>query len=150
MTVDERHDPHQLDDPSSGAGRAPESRELTDVTGHSNYLAPDSISQYNMSVIVAGSKTRPSQWRGPVSWEPNYPVHASDNMTTTVPLRARSVTGTLGVSDADGRRRRQLPRCRPAGHVRRRHGISRAISKRRTPGLCGCRQAAALVEPKLP
>ncbi|MGH3914681.1 MAG: alpha/beta hydrolase [Pseudonocardiaceae bacterium] len=50
-------DPNQLDgltDLSSSAARTPDGRELTEVTGHSNYLAPDSTSQHNMSVVVAG------------------------------------------------------------------------------------------------
>ena len=54
-------DPNQLDgltDLYSGAARSPDGRELTEVTGHSNYLAPDSTSQYNMSVVVAGLAER--------------------------------------------------------------------------------------------
>lgn len=54
-------DPNQLDgltDLSSGAARTPDGRDLTEVTGHSNYLAPDSTSQHNMSVVVAGVTNR--------------------------------------------------------------------------------------------
>lgn len=50
-------DPNQLDgltDLSSGAARTPDGRELAEVTGHSNYLAPDSTSQYNIGAVVAG------------------------------------------------------------------------------------------------
>ena len=50
-------DPNQLPgltDLYSGDGTASDGRELNEVTGHSNYLAPDSTSQYNMSVVVAG------------------------------------------------------------------------------------------------
>ncbi|HEY2763445.1 MAG TPA: alpha/beta hydrolase [Pseudonocardiaceae bacterium] len=54
-------DPNQLDgltDLSSGAARTPDGRQLNEVTGHSNYLAPDSTSQYNISTIVAGVPDR--------------------------------------------------------------------------------------------
>ncbi|MDQ3761622.1 MAG: alpha/beta hydrolase family protein [Actinomycetota bacterium] len=36
----------------------PDGRRLTESTGHSDYLTPDSTSQYNMSVIVAGLHDR--------------------------------------------------------------------------------------------
>ncbi len=54
-------DPNQLDgltDLYSGPGTAPHGAELKEVTQHSNYLAPDSTSQYNMSVVVAGLADR--------------------------------------------------------------------------------------------
>ncbi|MGQ0776292.1 MAG: alpha/beta hydrolase [Pseudonocardiales bacterium] len=54
-------DPNQLDgltDLSSAAARTPDGRELTEVTGHSNYLAPDTTSQHNMSVVIAGTDDR--------------------------------------------------------------------------------------------
>lgn len=54
-------DPNQLDgltDLSSGAARTPDGRELTEVTGHTNYLAPDSTSQYNISMVAAGVDDR--------------------------------------------------------------------------------------------
>lgn len=54
-------DPNQLDRIThlySGAAQAPDGRTLTEVTGHSGYLTPDSTSQYNMSTIVAGVSDR--------------------------------------------------------------------------------------------
>ncbi|MGH3698814.1 MAG: alpha/beta hydrolase [Pseudonocardiaceae bacterium] len=51
------HDPNQLDDLTdlySGASTNLDGERLQEVTGHSNYLTPNSTSQYNMSIVVAG------------------------------------------------------------------------------------------------
>ncbi|MGQ0774613.1 MAG: alpha/beta hydrolase [Pseudonocardiales bacterium] len=72
-------DPNQLDGITNLSAREHtlDGRQLTEVTGHTNYLTQDSTSQYNMGVIVAGVGQRAIQgdndgagdWlRKPASW----------------------------------------------------------------------------------
>ncbi|ASO18517.1 uncharacterized protein YukE [Actinoalloteichus hoggarensis] len=54
-------DPNQLDGVtglSAREERLPDGRRLSESVGHSAYLAPDSTSQYNISVIVSGNEDR--------------------------------------------------------------------------------------------
>ncbi|APU12967.1 alpha/beta hydrolase [Actinoalloteichus fjordicus] len=54
-------DPNQLDGVTGLSAREeqlPDGRRLTESVGHSAYLAPDSTSQYNISVIVSGNEDR--------------------------------------------------------------------------------------------
>ncbi|AOS61730.1 alpha/beta hydrolase [Actinoalloteichus hymeniacidonis] len=54
-------DPNQMDGVTGLSAREeqlPDGRRLNESEGHSAYLAPDSTSQYNMSVIVSGNADR--------------------------------------------------------------------------------------------